>query len=205
MSPFDAVAGGSTPDSANEGRAKWNAMASELDSRMATLEGAAAPGIAELQTDATSNTTAFMDSGLGFDVEAGVLYQFHAFVIWSPQTLTWIPFNPTPSAGSTQGATFSMNGPGSTPSPVTWLHYLAIFPGSTQGAAPNVRAYSQYDQGVASSGATTGDNSSTGDRICLINGFIQPPSDGTLMVRFKSQLAQANGIVVRAGSTIEWW
>jgi hypothetical protein len=204
--PFDPVIGGLTPDVANAGRLKWNAMTDELDSRLSVVEGIyPSPEIFESTQDAISNTTSFSDTNVGFPVESGKPYNFFAMLVWGSED----PFEDSPNLppGYIQSARFSVVGPGSTPSPVSWLHYLLMW--SSGGGGYNVSAYSEYDiaDEITIEGYPQPVGSETGDQIALYHGFVQPPSgaSGLFKFRFKSVFDQDNGIVVRAGSTVEVW
>lgn len=225
---YDPVLGSPTPDSANEGRGKWNSMTGELDSRLAVVEGNAPDHkIYELQTDVTSRTSAFTDTGLAFPVLGGVLYNFEAMFLWSPEFFDplWAGSAPNPaSGGAGRAALFGVSGPGSTPDPVDWLHYQLIFWGGLDAFSWGMLAYSQYNAGaeqlfygVYYGGETFfgGNNfqaGSVGDRVSLMQGFVKPPSSGTFKLRFCVYDGDdfdpdlpPNGSIVRAGSSVEVW
>lgn len=139
-----------------------------------------------LASDQTNATTSFADiTGLSFAVVAGTTYSFKAKIIFSVNA-------------ATTGNAFSINGPAT-----TQLAYSVTRPSTTAtygtaGLAPTTLSVKAYDvpPATASTPETTGN-------IAIIEGIIQPSANGTVAVRFASEVAVAGGLVAKAGSTLE--
>lgn len=129
----------------------------------------------------SSASTAFQDiTGLSFAVTAGTWYRFQATIMYT-------------ASATTIGSRWAVNGPANP----TKLAYYARW-ATTATGIQDINA-NAYDAGSASSASLTAGN------IATIFGQIKPSADGTFILRFAPETATANGIVVQAGSTLEYW
>lgn len=152
------------------------------------LPAAPAPNyrtLIELAADVANATTAFANvTGLSFPVLAGVNYRFKGLIVYTPNA-------------ATTGIRVSLTGPAN---PTLLAYAVGSFLSNVGGAANRWdNAQNTYDAGTVSTGALAGTN------ILEIIGFIRPSANGTLQLRFASEVAVANGIIIRAGSTLERW
>ena len=127
---------------------------------------------------ATLNTIANV-TGLSFPVRAGEMYWFE-FTI------------PYTSAATTTGSRWSVNGPGSP----TLLHYRSEY--TLTATTTTVNSATAYDIPAASNASSL----ATGN-VATIWGFIKPSSDGEVIVRFASEIANS-AITAKAGATLRW-
>lgn len=67
-------------------------------------------------------------------------------------------------------------------------------------AAETIANASTYD----SPSATNNTSTSTSGNICVIEGVIKPSADGTVTIRFASEIS-GSAITALAGSTLTWW
>ena len=58
-----------------------------------------------------------------------------------------------------------------------------------------------YDAGTTSGASVA----TTTGNIMIVEGVIRPLTSGTVQLRFAPETATTNGIVIKAGSTLEWW
>jgi hypothetical protein len=121
-------------------------------------------------------------TGLSFPVTTGTTYRFKATIIY------------TAVSAANGGSRWAVNGPAS---PTLLAYNSAWALTATTGSFTNAAA---YDTGTVSASAAT----ITGN-IATVEGIIKPSADGTVIVRFAGERATANDIVVKAGSTLEWW
>jgi Major tropism determinant N-terminal domain len=130
-----------------------------------------------LGSDRTSTVVTAADvTGLSFAVKAGVQYHFEFSVLFQSATLT-------------TGIALSIDGPASP----TLLAYNVVIPISdTSQVVGNRRAYNTLTVGTAV-------NPINANYRATISGTIQPSADGTLIVRFASEIASTS-VVVKAGS-----
>ena len=130
--------------------------------------------------NATANTIADV-TGLSFSVTAGVTYRFHATIIYTAAVIT-------------TGSRWSISGPAAP----TLLAYNARYPNSSAGET--VYYSVAYDQPA---GANTVSPFTAGN-IAQIEGIIIPSANGTVIVRFASEVG-SSAIIAKAGSTLTWW
>lgn len=133
-----------------------------------------------LANDVINSTTSFADvTNLSFDVKAKTVYWFAFY------------FRYTSAAGTT-GSAWSINGPA--------FNYLAYDSFYSLGAATLTTNASliAYDSGTL---ATTTTNTLQG--WAVLTGFTEPSADGTLIARFRSEVA-ASAITAKAGSFVRW-
>jgi hypothetical protein len=120
-------------------------------------------------------------TGLSFPVVAGEAYFFRATIDY------------TAAAGAT-GARFSVNGPAAP----TRLAYRSNYALTTTTETVN-SGLTAYDLPAASNATTP----TTTGNIAAVEGFIQPSANGTVIMRFASEVA-SSAIVAKRGSTLEW-
>jgi len=152
--------------------------------------GSSAPGWKDSRTivvlgsdvtnnNATANTIADV-TGLSFSVTAGTTYRFEATINYT-------------SAATTTGSRWSINGPASP----TILSYTSNY--TLTATSQTVNYSSTYDSPSASNATSL-----TTGNIAIIKGIIKPSANGTVTVRFASEVANS-AIIAKAGSTLEWW
>ena len=132
-----------------------------------------------INNNATLNTLADC-TGLSFSVTSGVKYRFRATINYS-------------AAAAATGSRWTLNGPTTTELSYTSTYSLT----ATTNTNNNAIAYSIPAASNLSSANTTGN-------IALITGIIVPSANGTVVVRFASEVA-SSAITCKAGSTIEYW
>ena len=119
-------------------------------------------------------------TGLSFSVVNGTRYRFNALIRYS-------------AAAGTTGSRWTLNGP-----TTTELSYRSQYGlTATTDTINNAVAYSIPAASNATSPQTTGN-------IAIIEGIIQPSANGTVVVRFASEIA-SSAITCEAGSTLEYW
>jgi len=129
---------------------------------------------------ASTAATTFQDAtGLSFTATSGVTYRFKATIAYT-NSLTTI------------GSRWSVNGPKN-----SLLTYTAD--NTLDAATRTINNASAYDTG------TTSTTSIAGTQYATIEGIVTPSATGTFIVRFAPETATASGVVVKAGSTLEWW
>jgi hypothetical protein len=133
-------------------------------------------------TDSSGNCTFTNVTGLSFSVASGVNYRYHANIIYT-------------SAAAATGLGLAVNGPSSP----TLLASNALT--ATTATAGTFRHANTYD----GNGCTT-DAPSTGSagNSASLEGVIRPSSSGTLQLRFATEVT-SSAVVIKAGSTLEWW
>lgn len=185
IDPVDAV------DSPNTGIAKFDASDLELFGRIDDLEAAAAPlavrNVVRVDADVSNATSTGMDTGLEFEAEAGVYTKFYAQIFYHHE-------DADASAG------FGLSGPGTPASPFDWFAAWVQYP-ATSGSwvFSNHTAYDAF-------GFTGNSPGAPWNFVCMIDGFIKPPTTGLLKVRFRPWVADvATPVIVKAGSSLEWW
>lgn len=119
-------------------------------------------------------------TGLSFAVNAGHTYWFRFSIIYT-------------SASTSTGSRWSINGPA-----ITSLRYKSEYSLTTTSNTVN-EGLSAYDVPAASNATST----ATGSNICVIEGFITPAANGTLICRFASEVI-SSAIVAKAGSIVQW-
>lgn len=135
-----------------------------------------------LQADVVNATTAFADvTGLSFPVTAGRTTRFRFVIDYTCNA-------------TTTGSAWSINGPAAP----TRLSYDVEKDLSTT-AKTILNGVSTYNADTANASSAA-----TGANKAIIEGFITPSVDGVVTARFLSEVAVANGIVAKAGSTVEY-
>lgn len=137
-------------------------------------------GTDAVNNNATANTIQDI-TGLSFPVTNNNRYYFK-FICYFTTAVT------------TTGARFSINGP----SAPTVLSYMSEYSLTTSTSTRNPSLQS-YDLPAAASAnvATTGSN------LAIIEGYIIPSTDGTVIGRFASEVS-GSAITVKAGSVLYW-
>lgn len=131
------------------------------------------------QTDSSGANTYADCTGLSFAVTSGTRYNF--------TTTIWYT-----SAATTTGSGWSINGPATTN-----MTYMAR---STLAAGTQtIRTETAYNQPT-----TSGATSLTAGNIAVIDGTILPSANGSVIVRFMTEV-DTSAVVCKAGSTLEWW
>jgi len=129
--------------------------------------------------NAVANTISDV-TGLSFAVTAGTRYFFRAFIWYT-------------SAATGTGSRWSINGPAS-----GTIVYTSKYSLSTTSETTNhgLTAFDLPAAANTSSAATAGN-------IAILQGELTPSANGTLVVRFASEVA-GSAIVAKSGSVIEW-
>lgn len=126
----------------------------------------------------TANSIADV-TGLSFSVTAGEKYWFRAAVQYTAQA-------------TTTGSRWSMNGPSG-----TWRYKSEYSLTTTSNTVNEGVSAVDSPAGVSASSAATGSN------IALIEGFFEATANGTVIVRFASEIG-GSAIVAKAGSILQW-
>ena len=146
-------------------------------------EGAGAIAVVVLAADQVNNNAVantLQDAvGLSFPVQANQTYRFRFTVIFD-------------AAAITTGSRWALNGPA-----FSILGYTQRVAATVTGA--NTRYDNAYNVGglFASSAYTNGN-------LMIMEGIVRPMADGTVTLRFASEVA-SSAITVRAGSCVEVW
>lgn len=123
-------------------------------------------------------------TGLSFTATAGVTYRFYALIRFT-------------CSATTIGARWSLTGPA-----LTSVAYKTETPSSgTAGTDNTFVDYATSYDGTA----TSTSSAETGGDIAVIQGVIVTSADGAVTFRFAPETATSGGIVVKAGSTLEYW
>lgn len=136
--------------------------------------------VTDLAGENTYNDCIGITSGLSFDVVADVRYVFHARIRFTV-------------GASTTGSAWSINGPADP----TELVYTARW--SNTVTANELSTRTAYDLPATSSAGGVQEGG-----VALIDGMIVPSEDGTVVVRFMTEV-DTSPVVCQAGSTLEWW
>lgn len=129
--------------------------------------------------NATANTMQDV-TGLSFAVTAGQTYKFK-FTI------------PYTSAATTTGSRWSINGPASP----TLLNYSSRY--ALTATSETVNYATAYDIPAAANATSL-----TAGNVAVIEGFITPSGNGTVIARFASEVS-SSAIVAKAGALLEWY
>lgn len=130
--------------------------------------------------NAVANTIADV-TGLSFPVISGEMYWFDFSIFYT-------------AAATTTGSRWSISGPGAPTKLVYASEYSLAATTTTRNA--NLTAFDL----PAGSNATSG---TTGSNFAHVWGAIQPSSDGNVIARFASEVANS-AIVAKAGSMVTW-
>ena len=120
-------------------------------------------------------------TGLSFAVTSGTRYGFHALIWYT-------------SAVNTTGSGWSINGPAATNMAYRSVYTLT----ATSQTVNHATAYNIPAASNATSLASVGGNTAT------IDGSVLPSADGTIIVRFMTEV-DTSAVICKAGSAIEWW
>lgn len=133
-----------------------------------------------INANAVANTIADV-TGLSFPVTSGETYAFRALILFA-------------AAATTTGGRIAVNGPAA---PML-LAYRSIWPlsGGTEQFNAGLNGYDLPAAAAASSAATAAN-------VAIIEGFIRPSVDGTVTLRFASEVA-GSAITIKKGSVLEW-
>lgn len=129
--------------------------------------------------NAVANTIADV-TGMSFAVTAGQTYWFRFTIFYT-------------AAATTTGSRWTVNGPGSP----TTLSYTSKYP--LTATTQTVNYATAYDIPAASNASSL-----TAGNVAVIEGFITPSANGTVIARFASEIA-SSAIVAKAGSILEWY
>lgn len=136
-----------------------------------------------LSSDVTNNNgtaNTMQDvTGLSFAVNSGSTYYFRGVITYD-------------SALATTGSRWSINGP-----TFTRLGYESFYPTSATAQAINYAA--AYDLPLAANASSFGTSGNT----AIIEGFITPSANGTVVIRFASEVS-GSAIIAKAGSLLFW-
>jgi hypothetical protein len=136
--------------------------------------------VTDLSGDNTYTDCVGPYSGLSFNVVAGVRYSFIARIRFTTDA-------------TTTGSAWSVNGPADP----TELAYTAEW--STSATVPANHFREVYDAPTTSSATSV-----AGNNYAHIEGTILPSVDGTVAIRFMSEV-DTSAVVCRPGSILEWW
>ena len=149
--------------------------------------------VIELGLDvASSASTAFQNiTELAFPVTAAINYRYLAYIMYT-------------TSANTIGMRVSYTSPAVTHAAYTTM----VPPGSTTGGVPAAGTDNTWVnwQNVADTGTVSGASmSTTAGNLLILMGIIRPSANGTFQLRFAPETATANGVIIEAGSTLEWW
>ncbi len=139
--------------------------------------------VAVLASDlSTSSVTSLVDiPNLSFIVTAGITYRFYAT----------IPFT---SSDQTNGSRWTINGPAT-----SFLSYTSRYTFSSNSETYN------YSNTYNFPNSANNNSNAAGGNLAIIQGMITPSANGTVTVRFASELGTPNSITVKKGATLEYW
>jgi aspartate 1-decarboxylase len=127
----------------------------------------------------TNATLTYADiTGLEFAVNNGDIYEFEALITYNVNA-------------TTTGSTWAINGPAG-----TVVYSTHSFTGA---AAQDIRMKNALDAVTAS----TGSANVTGN-LATIKGIVKPTANGTYKIRFASEVAVANAVIVQVGSVLKF-
>jgi hypothetical protein len=129
--------------------------------------------------DSSGNNTITDVTGLSFAVTSGVTYHFSALINYT-------------AAATTTGSIWTVNGPAATTLSYTAKNTLTATTETTNFATA-------YD-----TPATANVTSLTVGNIATIEGIVTPSANGTLQIRFATEV-NGSAITAKAGSTLTWW
>jgi hypothetical protein len=136
-------------------------------------------GSDQTNNNATACTIADV-TGLSFAVTSGTTYRFHATINYT-------------SAATGTGSRWSINGP-----TTSLLSYTSSYSLTTTTQTLNYATAYDTPAGCSATSAATAGN------LAILEGVIKPSANGTVTVRFASEVS-GSAVIAKAGSTIEWW
>lgn len=128
--------------------------------------------------NASANTIADV-TGLSFSVTSGEKYWFKAVIHYT-------------AAATTTGSRWAMNGPSG-----TWRYKSEYSLTTTSNTVNEGVAAADSPAGASATSAATGSN------IAIIEGFFEATANGTVIVRFASEVS-SSAIVAKQGSILQW-
>jgi hypothetical protein len=131
-------------------------------------------------SDVTANTLADV-TGLSFAVISGNTYKFRFYVTYT-------------AAINTTGSRWTITGP-----TATTISYIQQY--NLDGVSFQWASRTSYDAGNLSSGSTT---TAGAANIAIVEGVITPSANGTVQLRFASEIT-ASAITAKAGSSYLQW
>lgn len=131
-----------------------------------------------INSSAVANTLADV-TGLSFTVTAGTTYHFYALI-------------PYTSAITTTGSRWTINAP-----TTTLLNYTSRYTLTATSQTINFAS-------AVSIPAASNASSLTAGNVAILEGVIKPSANGTVQIRFASEVANS-AITAKAGATLEWW
>lgn len=130
-------------------------------------------------TDSAGAATYADCTGLSFAVTSGTRYNFYALIWYT-------------SAATTTGSKWAINGPATTNMAYTSRYTLT----ATSVTTNFVTAYDTPSAANATS--------LTAGNIAIVEGTILPSANGTVIVRFATEV-DTSAVICKAGSTLEYW
>ena len=131
-----------------------------------------------INNNAVANTLADV-TGLFFNVIAGNTYRFYAMI-------------PYTSAATNTGSRWTINTPAS-----TILNYTSRYTLSSTSQTVNFAS-------AVNQPASCNNTSTTNANLAIIEGVIKPSANGTVQIRFASEISNS-AITAKAGATLEYW
>jgi hypothetical protein len=160
-----------------EGREKQAPVGSQVYVTQATTQVVLAGDV--VNNNAVANTIQDV-AGLSFAVNANETYWFRAVIFYT-------------AAATTTGSRWSVNGPAAP----TLLTYASKYTLTAATETTNFLA-STYDQPAASNASSL-----TVGNMAIVEGYIRPSANGTVVIRFASEVANS-AITAKAGSKLAW-
>jgi len=121
-------------------------------------------------------------TGLSFAVTSGVTYRFHATLIHT-------------GSANTIGVGYGMSAPAA-PTLAATSFGSTLSTGIGSGGGNN---------GVGACGTPTASSANVAGTADTVDGILIPSANGTYQLQFEPETATAGGVVIKAGSTLEWW
>lgn len=177
---YDEGAGFEVLDS--QGRSAQNSSAGSQSVAVGTLN-AVVLSSDQTNNNAVANTIQDV-TGLSFSVTAGETYWFRFVIDYT-------------SAATTTGSRWAINGPGSPTRLSYWSENSLSAAAGTDGVTTAINT--AYDTPAASNATSA----NTAGNIVVIEGFITPSANGTVIARFASEVS-SSAIVAKAGSLLQW-
>lgn len=118
-------------------------------------------------------------TGLSFSVTSGTRYGFQFLI-------------PYTAAATTTGSRWTINGPAT-----SFLSYTSRY--TLTATTETVNYLSAYSQPAASNASSL-----AAGNIAVIEGFLTPSANGTVIARFASEVL-SSAITAKAGATLFWW
>jgi hypothetical protein len=148
----------------------------------AQLDSKIVPSIVRLGSDVSTNATSCCvdTTGLSFSISTGKVYHFKFLVRWD-------------TTDTVRGIGLTLNGP-----TTTFLTYDVIYPVNDNGAGGETHGRNSYN-----TVNPTPRSPYLTNNLGIIEGLIQPSSDGTLIVRFQMETPVnpgVNKITIKANS-----